>query len=291
MSTQQNAISLMFKVSGLLLNRSIIKGCICLVVLSFFSFLLFINSCSSEKKREHKIVATVNDIPIPFEELQREVSVYSKRQPAFKITPASLEYYLKTMIDKKLIIQEAMKKGLAEDKKFVETIKAFWEQTLIRDMIDVKGKEWAERLFVTEDEIQQQYNKIQLMPVVKVAGANTKDLAEEIKQKMLKGETVAGEETIGPLLFEDVKFSVLQNAFDMNIGEARVFSIDGENVVIYVIKKETTTIELKDMYSRLKESLLEQKKQKAMEEWLENVKKTSKIHINTKILSEVSHEQ
>ncbi len=43
---------------------------------------------------------------------------------------------------------------------------------------------------------------------------------------------------------------------------------------------------MKDVHDEIKTSLLEQKKQKAMEEWLKEVRKGAEIKIDAKILAE-----
>jgi hypothetical protein len=262
----------------------------CLLCL-FLIPILLLTACEGNKQ-DKEAIATVNNTPILLEDFQKEVSLYSKRQPSTRITSQTVEDHLKTMIEKQLLIQEATKRGLAEDKRFVETIKTFWEQTLIRELINAKNKEWEDRLFVSEDEIQKQYRRMQYMPSVRIAKARTREIAEDQRLKMLKGEHIEGEKIIGPLFYEDVRSPVLQNAFDMDIGEAKLFDGDGEYIVINLMKKEKiTAAPLKDVYERIKESILEQKKQKALEEWLEAVKRSSNISINTKLLTEITHEK
>lgn len=146
------------------------------------------------------------------QEFQKELAIYASRNPDFKLNAESVEEHLNMLIDKQLMIQEATKMGLAEDERFLETIKRFWEQTLIRELIDVKSKEWSSRFFVTDDEILGYY------------------------QEMKPGLTP------GPLL--------------------------------------------KDVRDEIRSSILEQKKQKAMEEWLREVRKGAKINIDVKKLSE-----
>lgn len=253
-------------------------------IFSILFLLLFIPACEKNKPHEENI-ASVNGAPIPVAEFQKEVSLRSKREPAFKITSQILEEQLNTIIDKKLLIQEAMKRGLAEDPQFAETIKTFWEQTLIRELVELKTKEWAEKLFVAEDEIERHYKRAQYMPTIKLVKVKNKEQAGIIKERMLKGLKADGEETLGPLYFEDVRSDALVNAYDMNAGEAKVYEGDGEYIVIHVVKKEKVAIPpLKDSYSRIKILLLEQKKQDAMEKWLKDVKGSAKIQINTNLL-------
>ncbi|MBI3377098.1 MAG: hypothetical protein HY035_01665 [Nitrospirae bacterium] len=254
--------------------------------LLYFIFLsvLLIAACK-DKKQEQKVIATVNDTPITLAEFEKEIASYSKRQPMFKMTPEAIENHLKTIIEKKLMIHEAMKKGLAEDERFIDTIKTFWEQTLIRELINTKNKEWADRFFVTENEIQKQYKRMQYRMVVIAVRAGNKEEAEAIKKKMKKGEHIEGGETIVPHFCEDTKLLPLQNAFDMQKGEIKFFSSDGEYIVIRVVKKEKIMLlPLKDIQEKIKESLVEQKKQKAMAEWMEELKKSSKINIDTALL-------
>lgn len=177
-------------------------------------FILFITACGGDKQKLEAI-ATVNNAPILLKDFQKEISIQSKRNPSFKITPQTLENHLDTTIDKKLMIQEAMKMGLSEREQFVETIKTFWEQTLIRELIDVKSKEWADRIFVTEDEIEKQYQRMEYTPPIP---------------------------------------------------------------------------SLKDVYNEIKSAMLEQKRQKAIDDWFDGVKKSAKIEVNKSLLEKIAHE-
>lgn len=259
-------------------------------IFSILFLLLFITAC--ERNRPHKEnIASVNDAPITLAEFQKEVSLRAKRDPAYKITPQILEEQLNTVIDKKLLIQEAMEKGLSEDPQFAETIKTFWEQTLIRELVELKTKEWEDKLFVTENEIERHYQKAQYMPTIKLVKVKNKEQAEVIKEKMLKGLQIDGEETMGPLYLEDVKSEALVHAFDINVGEVKMYESEGEYIVMQVVKREKAAIlPLKDVYSRIKTLLLEQKKQDTMEKWLKDVKGSAKIQINVQLLKGIANE-
>ena len=180
------------------------------VILSVLLIPVF-TSCGGQ--RQHKdAVATVNGAAVPLQEFQKELAIYASRNTDFKMNAESVEEHLNMLIDKQLMIQAATKMGLAEDERFLETIKRFWEQTLIRELIDAKSREWRGRLFVTEDEILGYY------------------------QEMKPGLTPK------PLL--------------------------------------------KDVRDEIRSSILEQKKQKSMEEWLKEARKGAEIKIDVKKLSE-----
>lgn len=261
------------------------------IPLFFLLLSISIVACGKDKPHQETI-ASVNDAPITVAEFQRELSLLSKRDPAFKITRQTLEEQLNTIIDKKLLLQEAMRRGLSEDPHFVDTIRTFWEQTLIKELVEFKTMEWADRLFVTEDEIQHHYHLMQYAPLVRAAKAKDKAEAEVIKGKMAKGLPVDGAETLGPLYLEDVRSDVLANAFDMNAGETRVYEAGGGYIVMQVMKKQKTALPpLKDIYSQIKTFLLEKKKQDAMEKWLKDVKGSAKIEINVQLLKGIAGKQ
>jgi len=258
---------------------------------SLFFISLFPISCGRGGSPGENI-AVVNDTPISLSEFQKEVSILSKRNPAFKATPQTLEEQLNTIIDKKLLLQEAMKKGVAEDERFVQTIKSFWEQTLIKELLELKAREWADRLFVTEEEINRQYQRMQRIPFVRLVRTGDKKQAGEIKGKMLKGVRVKGEEAFGPLFVEDVRSDALLHAFDMAAGEAEIYEDNGGYVVLHVIKTKMSGIPpLKEVYNRIKTSLLEQKKQNVMEQWLRDVKGSAKIEIDVQLLKGIAGEK
>lgn len=263
-----------------------------LIFANIFFFLLFLAIACERNGKKQEVIASVNDSNIYLIEFQKEISILSKRNPAFKITPQIVEEQLNTAIDKKLMLQEAMEKGLIEDQRFVETIKTFWEQTLIRELIESKSKEWAGRLFVTEEEIKTHYQRMQYMPVIRIAKSKDKEQAENIKEKIIKRLKVDNEETIGPLLIEDVRSEAILHAFDMSDGTTDLYEANGEYIVMQIIKKDKVSVPpFKDSYERIKSILLEGKKQKAMEEWLKQIRNSSKITINTELLKGISYEK
>lgn len=261
-----------------------------LYALFIFSLLLIV-SCSNSKTQQENI-ACVNSSQISVEDFQKEVSTLSRRDPTFKVTQQALEEQLSTIIDKKLLLQEAMKKGITESPQFVETIKTFWEQTLIKELIESKTREWSDKLYVTDEEINNVYQRMQYLPTIKMARIRDRKQAEEFKEKMIKGIAIAGEETIGPISREEVRSETLIRAFDMNVGDTEVYENEGVYEVIRLIKKEKTLVPpLNEIYTRLKNDLLEQKKQSAIESWLNEVKNGAKIQVNSQILKRISNGQ
>jgi len=260
-------------------------------LLILFSALLLLTACSSAQQ-DQDIITRVNDIPIYASELRKEMARYTKQNPGVKVTDGTINERLNTLIEQKLLIQEAVKKGITKEDRFVETIKTFWVQTLIRDLIEIKNKEWAEKLFVTDGEIRKEYERMLYRPKIRVVRAGSKQIADDMAKAMGEGKHPEGEEIMGPLFYDDVKGSSLANAFDMKTGEIKAFPSNGKEwVVIALQERETISQEpLKAMHDQIRDSILIQKRQKALTDWIEGVKKASKIQINSKILQEIAHE-
>ena len=125
-----------------------------------FCSVMFLSGCGKPDQAKKGIIAYVNKEPIFSSDLEREIALKVRQDPAFKVTPKTEAEQLDTIINRKLIIQKAMERGLARENRFVNTIKAYWEQTLIRDFLEYKDREFQQYLFVTEDEARDYYNKL-----------------------------------------------------------------------------------------------------------------------------------
>jgi hypothetical protein len=246
-------------------------------------------ACSSGTTGNEKVVATVNGAPITAAALRQEVAGYGKNNP---VTRHTVEDQLKVMIEQKLLIQEAVKMGLNEDKRFAETIKTFWEQTIIRNLIEAKGKELSGKIFITDAEISREYERMRYRSKVRaVRGASTQQDADIIVLAMQSGQRVEGEEILGPLFYEDVKGTPLACAFDMKTGETAAFVVNGERIVVCVISKEALTIPpLAELQKQIRESLFTQKRQQVLAEWILTVHNASKVQTYEKELKEIAHE-
>ncbi len=152
----------------------------------FISFLLLLSGCS-RNARQGTVIATVNGEPIYLKELQRELSMRVRQDPSLAINKAALRDMMDTLIERQIIVQEAMKRNMAKEESFVDTIKLFWEQTLIRDFIEYKSRQFDDYVFVTDKEVEDYYDILEgegselppfkeIYPVIKARVEQTKRL-------------------------------------------------------------------------------------------------------------------
>lgn len=234
-------------------------------------------SCSGAKEDHGEEVASVNGSPIFMKDFMKEVQAVSRREPGVKLTEERLEEILHTMVDRKLLIDEAVKKGLSEEERFLESIKSFWEQTLIRELIESKNREWAERLIVTDEEVRARYALMQYKVSLRVIKTDTVEEANAALPSLSeKGKLM------GPFFVEDLRpDDALFSAISMEEGASGVAGSGDDFFAYKVVKKEASGAPpLEEVYDALKAGLLEEKKEKALEDWLESRKKAASIRIN-----------
>ncbi len=124
--------------------------------LLFLSILIFIMGCNPVPKNK-QILAKINNYEITLDEFEED----------FKESPygssgalESKQDFLNNLINRKLILQDAQKKGLDKDKSFLKMIEKFWEHSLLKLTIDKKTKETAGSVSVSDKEIEDTYNNM-----------------------------------------------------------------------------------------------------------------------------------
>ena len=124
--------------------------------LVFLSILIFIMGCNPAPK-DKQILAKINNYEITLDEFQEEFKESSYGRNG---TPESKQDFLNNLINRKLILQDAQKKGLDKDRRFLKMIEKFWEQSLLKLALDKKTKETAGSASVSDKEIEDTYNNM-----------------------------------------------------------------------------------------------------------------------------------
>lgn len=235
-----------------------------------------------------EIIATVNGEPLYLKDFKKELALRVKQNPSFRITPHTLDEMLDMVINRKLIIQEATSIQLAEEERFINTIKAFWEQTLIRDFIDYKNRETERLLDVRDSEIKDYYEKLKTRATFNIVKRTRKQDIEALMQEIKDGGGIEWDTTVS-LSYEEIPSAILAKAFDLAPGQMGIFEEGYMHYLVYVVAKEPISIpSFKEAYPRIKKKIKQRKQQQALSEWLKDKKDKSDIEINTDILREAN---
>ena len=106
------------------------------------------------------------------------------------MTDAAKKEFLEQIIRRELMIQAAQRLKLDRQQKFVQAIERYWESTLIRDLLEMKGAQIGKTVVVSRDEVQARYARMQtdgeaLPPFTDIRERIEAELREEKKARML----------------------------------------------------------------------------------------------------------
>jgi hypothetical protein len=154
------------------------KNNIFLIFMGLFLVIIFTFGCESKSGKNPAI--KINNFSMSAQEFEDE----------FKEAPASLlgpnnqkEKFLENLVSRKLILQEAERLGLNRGKEFLKALERFYEQNLLKLVVDKKSNEFASQTQVFDNEVEAHYNEM------KNRGLIEKPLTEvykEIKWQLLR---------------------------------------------------------------------------------------------------------
>lgn len=129
------------------------KNNIFFIVAGLTLALILSYGCAQEKQK--KIILRVNNFKMTAEELEEEI-----KEAGIPDSPQARQKFLEDLINRKLILQEAERLGLDKEREFLKAIERFWEQSLLKVMIDRESKEIANQISVDDREIEKCYNEM-----------------------------------------------------------------------------------------------------------------------------------
>ncbi|MFA5145926.1 MAG: SurA N-terminal domain-containing protein [Candidatus Omnitrophota bacterium] len=236
---------------------------------------------TSGRPANEEVVARVNKDTVTKTDLMRDLALRARFDPDFKISPDTEQEQLESMIEKKLIIQYAMEKGLARDERFVNSIRLIWEHALIKDFIDYKKKEWQDYLFATDDDISRYYDNMSQRVTFKALKSRDRKPVDEAYKKYLKDKDTTGWKVIGPLAYDEIASSAFLDAFEMGKGEAKVFESSPYYYLIEVVERERVDLApMESMKPEIEKKVVALKERRLFEDWLKDRRKKAKIKIN-----------
>jgi len=121
-----------------------------------FVMLIFVMGCSRAPS-EKPILAKIGNYEIALDEFEKE---FKESSYARSDSLESRNEFLNSLVDRKLILQDAQAKGLDKEKNFLKMIERFWEQSLLKLALDEKTKEISSSVVVSEKEIEARYQKM-----------------------------------------------------------------------------------------------------------------------------------
>jgi peptidyl-prolyl cis-trans isomerase C len=263
--------------------------------------LIIILACA--KKEETKVVARIGDKVITLEEFEKEVESLPDFYKPLLLEPKAKREFLEKLIDREILLLEARKAGVYEREDVRRKIEECEKGVILDAFLSQILREKDE---VTEEEAKRYYDEhkeeffmnesIRVRHIV----VRTLEEAKEIKKRLEQGEDfveLAKRYSISPSgkwggdlgyiqrgqvgkEFEKAAFSLKRPGEISDI----VKTTFGYHIIRLEDRKPPRQLSFEEVRDKIIQKLKEQKKQKALEDYLKKVKKQYKIVINEKLL-------
>jgi len=112
-------------------------------------------SCITEGN-DKRVVAKINKYNMTVDDLKYELRNIPYDEIELLEEGRGKEY-LDRLIEKEILLQEAQRLGLDREKDFMKSIESYWEQTLLRLLLEIKSKEISGIVHVYDNEIEEYY--------------------------------------------------------------------------------------------------------------------------------------
>ncbi len=118
---------------------------------------------------DEQVVARINNYNMTVEDLNYELSRVPHDRIYMLESEEGRREYLNNLIEKEILLQEAQRKGIDKEKNFMRSIENYWEQTLIKILLERQNREIVSGVRVYDNEIQVYYEKSgEQLPLPKV---------------------------------------------------------------------------------------------------------------------------
>lgn len=114
--------------------------------------------CEQEAIKKDNELLRINNCSISKDEVAAKLKYESDLNSNFYLVKGCRKEFLNDLIQSQLLIQEAKRQKIDEREVFRQTIQRYWESTLIRDLLEEKGRQFRNTSVVTEQEITEYYN-------------------------------------------------------------------------------------------------------------------------------------
>jgi len=151
---------------------------------------LYFSGCAKDQDENVEVLAKINDYQLTLKDFETQLASNLEFETDFKLTQKAKKQFLDNLIEKELLIQEAMKLKLDRNKKFIAAIERYWEATLIKNLMESKGNEITKSTYVSQEEIETRYGEMKrsqdnLPPIEEIQKEIAKKIKEEKKSREL----------------------------------------------------------------------------------------------------------
>jgi len=116
-----------------------------------------LTGCALVAEGDKRIVAQINKYKMTVEDLRYELSNMPYDDLRLFDTDTGRKEYMDRLLEKEILLQEAQGLGLDRERDFMKSIEKYWEQALLKLLLERKSKEISGLVHVYDNEIDEYY--------------------------------------------------------------------------------------------------------------------------------------
>lgn len=124
-------------------------------MIKIFVALVLALFCGCSPRQNKEAVVKINNYSMSAEDLVNELNSFSSFERAGKTN----EELVDEIIEKKLLLLEAQREGLDREAAFMKMVERFWEQSLLRAIVEKKMKEFSAGTKRSDEKTRGKINK------------------------------------------------------------------------------------------------------------------------------------
>jgi len=259
-----------------------------------------VSGCGKRRKNidETKVLAKIDNYNVTVQDFTEQAYIVLSGRRGVLGSMEEKEKILNNMIEEKLLVQEAQKFGMDKEKEFVNEIRKYWEQTLVKLLLKSKADDLARSLSASDSEVLDVYNRIQVKISADFVILKNKADAERLSlsgdkfddtAKNLIEKKLIVDHRVGWWGYDDLPAELEYILFATPaVAVSQPVFFSGRYVVFRVndIRKEETA-PIDELKNKIRSRILKRKKETLMEEWINGLVRNAKITIDKKLLEEI----
>lgn len=241
-----------------------------------------------------KIIASVDGCEITVDDFKEALRASLSNKYALANDLKTKFDILDDLITKKLLILEAQNKNFDKDAAFLKEIQHYWEQALIKRVLNEKLSELSLKIDVKDSEAEKEYSRMRQKVMARTVVLYNKKAAEELSKaadnfdetKVKYKDDIVLDEPDKWYLYGDLPRYIEDIVFDLKQGEISPPIAYGSNwMVVRVLGVDMGQREpFEKAADSIRQNIFKRKQEELFEKWITTLRSNSDIDISVKNL-------
>lgn len=265
-------------------------------------FFIFLAGCEKAFKspEDDRVVADINGFGLTVADFKEDADPALLRKYPSLSPRKQKEEILNELIMKEILLQEAQRMNLDKEGAFMKEIEGYWEQALMKALIQKKLEEFSGHFSFSEVEILEAYGRMQRLLTAEMIFFDERPDAERLSKagadfdavKRSLQERIVMDVPPTAYTFGDIPQKLEGVLYTLRVGEVSLpLEYNGNWVVIRLSREEPQVVEpLQELKPRLAQELVRRKREIVLEDWAVGLKKKSSVRVDKELLDKVELE-